>query len=61
MFGLGAQELLLVLAVVFLIFGAKRLPQLGSGFAKGIKNFKQGLKDSDSVDNSHNGDDVAEK
>lgn len=44
MFGLGTQELVIILAIVFLVFGAKRLPELGSGLGKAIKNFKGGVK-----------------
>ncbi|MBU1206274.1 MAG: twin-arginine translocase TatA/TatE family subunit, partial [Proteobacteria bacterium] len=44
MFGLGTQELVIILAIVFLIFGAKRLPEIGSGLGKAIKNFKGGVK-----------------
>jgi sec-independent protein translocase protein TatA len=47
MFGLGAQELIIILAIVFLIFGAKRLPEIGSGLGKAIKNFKGGVKSID--------------
>lgn len=44
MFGLGTQELVIILAIVFLIFGAKKLPEIGSGLGKAIKNFKGGVK-----------------
>ena len=44
MFGLGTQELIIILAIVFLIFGAKKLPEIGSGLGKAIKNFKGGVK-----------------
>jgi sec-independent protein translocase protein TatA len=44
LFGLGTQELVVILAIVFLIFGAKRLPEIGSGLGKAIKNFKGGVK-----------------
>lgn len=44
MFGLGTQELIIILAIVFLIFGAKKLPEIGSGLGKAIKNFKGGMK-----------------
>ncbi len=44
LFGLGTQELVIILAIVFLIFGAKRLPEIGSGLGKAIKNFKGGVK-----------------
>jgi sec-independent protein translocase protein TatA len=45
MFGLGLQELLIILAIVTVLFGAKKLPQLGSSLAKGITNFKSGIKE----------------
>jgi sec-independent protein translocase protein TatA len=44
MYGLGAQELMIILGIVVLIFGAKRLPELGSGVGKAIRNFKGGIK-----------------
>jgi sec-independent protein translocase protein TatA len=44
MFGLGATELLLILAVVLVLFGASKIPQLGKGLGEGIRNFKQGLR-----------------
>jgi sec-independent protein translocase protein TatA len=44
MFGFGIQELIIILAIVGLIFGAKRLPELGSGVGKAIRNFKGGIK-----------------
>ena len=44
MFGLGSQELIIILAIVFLIFGAKKLPEIGSGLGKAIRNFNGGVK-----------------
>ena len=45
MFGLGMPELLVILVIVVVIFGANRLPQLGEGLGKAIKGFKKGLSD----------------
>ena len=42
--GLGMWELLVILMIVVVIFGASRLPQLGKGLGEGIRNFKQSLK-----------------
>lgn len=43
---IGLPEMLIILAIVILIFGANRLPELGKGIGAGIKNFKAGMKDS---------------
>ncbi|MEM7350510.1 MAG: twin-arginine translocase TatA/TatE family subunit [Acidobacteriota bacterium] len=45
--GIGFQELLLILVIVIVLFGATRLPQLGKGLGEGISNFKRGLKGDD--------------
>lgn len=47
MFGLGAQELLLIFLIALFLFGSKKLPEIGAGLGKGIKAFKQGLRDMD--------------
>ena len=47
MFGLGTTELLLILAIVVIIFGASKLPEIGSGMGKAIKNFKRASADID--------------
>jgi sec-independent protein translocase protein TatA len=56
MFGLGTQELIIILGIVFLIFGAKRLPEIGSGLGKAIKNFKGGVKSIDEGSSEKPGD-----
>ena len=50
MFGLGMWELLIILAIVLLIFGAGKLPEIGSGLGKGISNFRQATKEAKEVD-----------
>jgi len=46
MFGLGAQELLIILAIAFLIFGAKKLPEIGKSVGQAIVNFKKGTEEA---------------
>jgi len=50
MFGLGMPELLVILVIVVVLFGANKLPQLGAGIGKGIKNFKDASKESEKKD-----------
>lgn len=45
MFGLGVQELLLILVILVFIFGTSRIADLGKGMGEGIRNFKKAMKD----------------
>ena len=50
MFGLGWGELLIVLLIVVVIFGASRLPQIGKGLGEGIRNFRSATKQPPEID-----------
>jgi sec-independent protein translocase protein TatA len=50
MFGLGMGELVVILLIVVLMFGGKKLPQLGASLGESIKNFKKGMKNEDDTD-----------
>ena len=47
MFGIGVPELIIILVIVMIIFGAGKLPQIGEGLGKGIKNFRKATKDEE--------------
>lgn len=50
MFGLGLQELLVILVIALVIFGPSKLPQIGSGLGKAIRDFKKGVSSDDGED-----------
>ncbi len=50
MFGLGMQELLIILIVVLIIFGGTRLPEIGRGIGQAIRNFKKATSEPDEID-----------
>ena len=50
MFGFGVTELIIILVIVMVIFGAGKLPEIGAGLGKGIKNFKKATSDLDEID-----------
>ena len=60
MFGFGATELVIILLIVVIIFGARRLPEIGSGVGKAIKNFKTGISGKDEIDVTPEKDEVTE-
>ncbi|NOR49711.1 MAG: twin-arginine translocase TatA/TatE family subunit [Desulfuromonadales bacterium] len=47
MFGLGTTELLIILALVMIIFGAGKLPSVGGALGKSLRNFKEGVKEGE--------------
>jgi len=53
-FGLGGMEVILILAVVLILFGAKKIPELAKGLGSGIKEFKKATKEV--TDEIHNTD-----
>jgi len=50
MFGIGMTELLVVLAIVLVIFGANKLPEIGKGMGQAIGNFKKSMKEANEID-----------
>lgn len=52
MFGLGMPELLVILALVLLVFGANKLPEIGSGLGKAIRGFKKGVQEPTEINTS---------
>ncbi|MGE4607457.1 MAG: twin-arginine translocase TatA/TatE family subunit [Myxococcota bacterium] len=60
MFGIGTTEILILMGIAILIFGARRLPELGSGMGKAIKNFKAGISGKDEIDVTPNQEETSE-
>ena len=50
MFGLGATELLIILAIVMIFFGVGKLPEIGKGLGKGIREFKDAASKPDEIE-----------
>jgi len=50
MFGLGVTELLVILIILLVVFGASRLPEIGSGLGKAIRGFKESVSGKDAID-----------
>ncbi len=55
--GLGAGELAIILVIVLIIFGVGKLPDIGAGLGKGIRNFKKGMKGDEEEENKDSSDD----
>ena len=58
---IGATELLVLLAIVLLLFGATKLPAMGKGLGEGIRNFKKALKGDDEPDSKEPGEKIEKK
>ncbi len=48
--GIGMPELIVILVIVLIVFGAGKLPQIGEGLGKGIRNFRKSTKDQEEID-----------
>lgn len=60
MFGLGIQELLIILVIIMIIFGAGKLPTIGSALGKGITNFKKSMSNKDESETLRAGEKTTE-
>jgi sec-independent protein translocase protein TatA len=61
MFGLGMPELIIIMVIVLLIFGAGKLPEIGGAIGKAIKGFKKSVKEPDEIDITPKDDNKEEK
>ncbi|KIX12694.1 twin-arginine translocase TatA/TatE family subunit [Dethiosulfatarculus sandiegensis] len=59
--GLGVPELLIILVIVLVIFGAGKLPQIGGNLGRAIKNFKTGVKEEELTDKEENTEKIESK
>ncbi len=61
MFGIGTIELLIIVVIIFFIFGGRKIPELSRGFGLAIRNFKKGLHEPDAIDVTPQKDPSSEK
>ena len=61
MFGIGMPELLIILVIILIIFGAGKLPEIGSAIGKGIRNFKKSTTEPDEIDVTPDSEKIDEK
>ncbi len=59
--GIGIPELVIILVIILIIFGAGKLPEIGAGLGKGIKNFKKASKDTKLEDKTDEPEKIEEK
>jgi len=50
MFGLGVTELIIILVIILIMFGAGKLPEIGEGLGRGIRNFRKAVKAPEEID-----------
>ncbi len=61
MFGIGMPELLVILVIILIIFGAGKLPEIGAGLGKGIRNFKKATTETEKkeqIEDKKDSDDI---
>ncbi|NWF55614.1 MAG: twin-arginine translocase TatA/TatE family subunit [Syntrophaceae bacterium] len=59
--GLGLIELIIILAIIFFIFGGRKIPQISRGFGLAVRNFKKGLHEPEAIDVTPQKENPAEK
>jgi sec-independent protein translocase protein TatA len=59
--GIGMPELIIILVIILIIFGAGKLPEIGSGLGRGIKNFRKATSASDEVEDKSDKAKIEEK
>lgn len=59
--GLGMPELIVILVIILVIFGAGKLPEIGAGIGKGIRNFRKATSEPDQIDTTSNKDKLEQK
>lgn len=60
MFGIGMPELIIILVIILIIFGAGKLPEIGGAVGKGIKNFKKSFQDQEEVNDTKDTEKIEE-
>jgi sec-independent protein translocase protein TatA len=61
MFGIGIPELLIILVIILIIFGAGKLPEIGGAIGKGIRNFKKSFQEQEEIKNTEDPEKIEEK
>ncbi|MBM4271837.1 MAG: twin-arginine translocase TatA/TatE family subunit [Deltaproteobacteria bacterium] len=61
MFGIGMPELIIILVIVLIIFGAGKLPEIGGAIGKGIRNFKKATREPEEIDATPDSKKIDEK